>query len=63
MIHDFLSFYIAVSKCEEWKEEAFLWSAPGDSKHRYATEVQHAVRCYLAGPKFKPNLSQKSLLL
>jgi len=19
-----------VSKCEEWKEEAFLWSAPGD---------------------------------
>jgi len=25
MIHDFLSFYIVVSKCEEWKEEAFLW--------------------------------------
>jgi len=20
-----------VSKCEEWKEEAFLWSAPGYS--------------------------------
>jgi len=20
MIHDFLSFYIVVSKCEEWKE-------------------------------------------
>ena len=31
MIHDFLSFYIVVSKCEEWKEEAFLWSALGDS--------------------------------
>jgi len=31
MIHDFLSFYIVVSKCEEWKEEAFLWFAPGDS--------------------------------
>ena len=30
MIHDFLSFYIVVSKCEKWKEEAFLWSAPGD---------------------------------
>jgi len=31
MIHDFLSFYIAASKCEEWKAEAILWSAPGDS--------------------------------
>jgi len=30
MIHDFLSFYIVVSKCEEWKEEAFMWLAPGD---------------------------------
>jgi len=30
MIHDFLSFYIVVSKCEEWKKEAFLWCAPGD---------------------------------
>jgi len=30
MIHDFLSFYIVVSKCKEWKEEAFLWSAQGD---------------------------------
>jgi len=27
MIHDFLSFYIFASKCEEWKEEALLWSA------------------------------------
>jgi len=27
MIHGFLSFHIVVSKCEEWKEEAFLWSA------------------------------------
>ena len=31
MMHDFLSFYIVVSKCEEWKENAFLRSAPGDS--------------------------------
>jgi len=31
MIHDFLSFHIVVSKCEDWKEEAFIWSAPGDS--------------------------------
>jgi len=30
MIHDFLSFYIVVSKCEDWKEKAFLWSVPGD---------------------------------
>jgi len=29
-IHDFLSFYIVVSKREEWKEEALLWWAPGD---------------------------------
>jgi len=56
MIHDFLSFYIVVSKCEEWKVEAFLWSAPGDSSHRYATAVGHAVGDYLAGSKRKPNL-------
>jgi len=31
MIHDFISFYIVVSKCEKWKAEAFVWSAPGDS--------------------------------
>jgi len=24
MMHDFLSFYVVVSKCEEWKEEAFF---------------------------------------
>jgi len=30
MIHDFFSFYAVVSKCEEWKEKAFLCSAPGD---------------------------------
>jgi len=30
MIHDFLSFCIVVSKCEEWKVEVLLWSAPGD---------------------------------
>jgi len=29
-IHDFLSFSIVVSKREEWKEAALLWSAPGD---------------------------------
>jgi len=28
MTHDFLSFYIVVSKCEEWKEEAF-YGRPG----------------------------------
>jgi len=27
MIHDFVSFYIVVSKGEEWKMEAFLCSA------------------------------------
>jgi len=31
MIQDFLSFYIVVSKCEEWKVEAFLWSVTDDS--------------------------------
>ena len=30
MIYDFLSFSIVVSKLEEWKEKALLWSAPGD---------------------------------
>ena len=30
MVHDFLSFYIVASKCEEYKEEALLWSVPGD---------------------------------
>jgi len=25
------SFHIVVSKCEEWKEESFLWSAPDES--------------------------------
>jgi len=30
MIHDFLSFSIVVGKREERKEEALLWSAPGD---------------------------------
>jgi len=31
MMDDFLSFYLVVSKCEEWKEEAFLLSALGES--------------------------------
>jgi len=39
MIHDFLSFYIVVSKCEEWKEEALWWSAPGD-----ITSLRHCSR-------------------
>jgi len=42
MIHDFLSFYIAASKCEEWKEGAFLWSAPGDIN--IATPLQLSMR-------------------
>jgi len=34
VIHDFLSFYIDVTKCEteEWKEKTFLWSAPASSE-------------------------------
>jgi len=36
-----------------------LWSAPGDSLHRYATAAEHAVGYYLAGSKCKPNLCQK----
>jgi len=61
MIHDLLSFHIVVSKCEEWKEEAFLWSAPGDTQRRYASAVEHAVGHYLAGSKckHKPNSFQK----
>ena len=42
MIHDFLSFYIVVSKCEEWKEEAFLLSAPGGIN--IATPLQLSMR-------------------
>ena len=42
MIHDFFSFYIIVSKCEEWKEKAFLWSAPGDIN--IATPLQYSMR-------------------
>jgi len=38
MIHDFLSFHIVVSKCEEWKEEA----APGDMN--IATPLQLSMR-------------------
>jgi len=30
MRHDFFSFDVVVSKREEWKEKAFLWSVPGD---------------------------------
>jgi len=42
MIHDFLSFYIVVSKCEELKVEALLWSAPGDID--IATPLQYGMR-------------------
>ena len=42
MIHDFLSFYIVVSKCEEWKEEALLWLAPGDIN--IVTPLQQSIR-------------------
>jgi len=31
MRHVFLSFYIVVSKREEWKEEAYIWSSPGQA--------------------------------
>jgi len=42
MMHYFLSFYIVVSKCKEWKEEAFSWSAPGDIN--IATPLQLSMR-------------------
>jgi len=42
MTHDFLSFYIVVSKSEEWKVEAFLCSAPGDIN--IATPLQLSMR-------------------
>ena len=42
MIHEFFSFYIVVSKCEEWKEKAFLWSAPGEIN--IATPLQLSMR-------------------
>jgi len=42
VIHDFLSFYVVLSKCEEWKEKAFLWSAPGDIS--IATPLQQSMR-------------------
>jgi len=61
MLHDFLSFYIVVSKCEEWNEEVFVWLTPGDSYHRLATAVEHAVGYYLSGSKCKPNSCQKSI--
>jgi len=62
MIHDFLSFYIVVSKCEEWKEEAFLWMAPGDVN--IATPLQLSRRWdFNSMVQCKPNLCQKSLLL
>jgi len=63
--HDtsFSLFYFVVSKCEEWKEEAFLWSALDDSQHRNATAAEHAaVGFYLAGSKCKPNLWSITLI-
>jgi len=35
-------FSIVVSKCEEWKREALLWSAPGDIN--IATSLQQSMR-------------------
>jgi len=62
MIHDFFSFYIVVSKCEEWKEEAFLWIAQGDIN--IAAPLQLSMRWDITSlVHCKPNLSQKSLLL
>jgi len=49
MIHDFLSFYIVVSECEEWKEEAFYGRPRATITSLYATAVEHAVGYYLAG--------------
>jgi len=44
MVHDFLSFYIVAGKCEEWKEEAFLWTVPEDINiTKPLHEVEHAV--------------------
>jgi len=40
MIHDFLSFYIVVTKCEEWKEEAFVWSGRTPATVSIATPLQ-----------------------
>jgi len=58
MTHDFLSFYIVVSKCEEWKEEAFLWTAPGDIN--IATPLQWSMRWDTnLLVQCKPNLCQK----
>jgi len=42
MIHDFISFDTIVSKCEKWKKEAFLWSAPGDMN--ISTPLQQSMR-------------------
>jgi len=41
-LHDFLTFYIVLSKCEEWKEEAFSWSDPGEIN--IATPLQLSMR-------------------
>jgi len=59
-MYDFLSFCVVLSKCEEWKEEAFLWLTLGNIN---ITAVEHALGYYLAGSKFTPNACQKRLLL
>jgi len=44
MIHDFRFSLIlyCCKQCEEWKEETFLWSAPGDIN--IATSLQKSMR-------------------
>jgi len=64
MMYHFLSFYIVVSKCKEWKAQAFNgWprAAVSIATRRYATAVEHAVGYYLAGSKCKPNSCQTSI--
>jgi len=62
-MHDFLWFYIVVSNCEEWKEEAFLWSAPGHIN--IATPLQKSMRWDITSLVHSKNLicDKKSITL
>jgi len=63
-MYHFLSFYIVVSKCKEWKEKAFNGrprATVSIATRHYATAVEHAVGYYLAGSKCKPNSGQTSI--
>jgi len=55
MIYDFLSFYIVARKCEEWKEEPFLWSAAGDIN--IATPLQLSMRWDITSLAQRVNLT------